>query len=589
MPAPLRLPLQRDNKLAEDEFLQIIEDHAAPVETGPRWKVAVIDDDAAVHDGTRFALSDYMLNGQQLEILSASSAAEGRELLMQHPDVAAVLLDVIMETDSAGLDLVHFIRSTLKNETVRIILRTGQPGQAPERRVIVDYDINDYKAKTELTADRLFTTLTAALRSYQQLQRMVDTRRGLEMIVDAASTLYDFKSMQRLAEGVLTQIASLLNVDCAGILVLRDSGEAHDNFSVLAGSGCYSGLIGSTGPAALDPVLQEVVREALHRRDHQFLAQRSVLYIGTGSGRELVVLLESSKQLSNTDRALVQIFGSRLSVAFDNVILYEQLQQANTYLEERVRQRTRELLQANTRLSAQWTRLQRANAFKSEVLGTVAHDLKNPLGVILGRTEMLSEMVGDAASSVDNIKAQVGHIRTAAHRVREIIDSLISDAMADALDITIRRESVDLVALLHDLVDANQPLAARKDQTIILTAPAKIDCLCDSDRMREAIDNVLSNAIKYSALGGRIDVTLDRSDQSAVIRITDEGPGLSTQDLARLFGRFQRLSAKPTGGETSTGLGLSIAKRIVDLHGGTVAAETTAPSGTTFKITIPAA
>ena len=155
-----------------------------------------------------------------------------------------MLLDVIMETDDAGLDLVHYIRNTLKNETVRIILRTGQPGQAPERRVIVDYDINDYKAKTELTADKLFTSLTAALRSYQQLQRMVETRRGLEIIIDAASTLYDFKSMQRLAEGVLTQIASLLNVDCAGILVLRDSAEAEDSFSVLAGSGCYSRFIG---------------------------------------------------------------------------------------------------------------------------------------------------------------------------------------------------------------------------------------------------------------------------------------------------------------------------------------------------------
>src|SRR5258706_2422541 len=350
--------------MAEDDIVQRIGDPGRqPAEQGPRWKVAVIDDEPAVHDGTRFALSDYRLNGQGLEILSAYSAAEGRELMRRHPDVAVVLLDVIMDTDTAGLGLVEFIRKDLKNETVRIILRTGQPGQAPERRVIVDYDINDYKAKTELTADKLFTSLTAALRSYQQLQRMIETRRGLEIIVDAASTLYDFKSMQRLAEGVLTQIASLLNVDCAGILVLRESGQTNDSFSVLAGSGCYSRLIGSGGSNALDLELHEAVREALNRCDHQFLAQRSVLYLRTGSGRELVVLLECSKQLSDTDRALVQILGSRLSVAFDNVILYEQLQQANTHLDDRVRQRTRELLQANTRLSAQWTRLQRANAF----------------------------------------------------------------------------------------------------------------------------------------------------------------------------------------------------------------------------------
>src|SRR5258708_16021604 len=107
-----------------------------------------------------------------------------------NPDIAAVLLDVIMETDAAGLDLVEYIRNDIKNETVRIILRTGQPGQAPERRVIVQYDINDYKAKTELTADKLFTSLTAAFRSYQQLEPMLPTRRGLQFITQPASTFY---------------------------------------------------------------------------------------------------------------------------------------------------------------------------------------------------------------------------------------------------------------------------------------------------------------------------------------------------------------------------------------------------------------
>src|SRR5258705_6960797 len=189
-----------------------------------------------------------------------------------NPDIAAVLLDVIMETDVAGLELVEYIRNEIKNETVRIILRTGQPGQAPERRVIVQYDINDYKAKTELTADKLFTSLTAALRSYQQLERMVQTRRGLEIIIDAASTLYDFKSMQRLAEGVLTQLASLLNVDCAGILVLRDDGNADSDFSVLAGSGSYSRFNRTTSSKALDPPLPQMVESALLRRQNGFPA-----------------------------------------------------------------------------------------------------------------------------------------------------------------------------------------------------------------------------------------------------------------------------------------------------------------------------
>jgi signal transduction histidine kinase/CheY-like chemotaxis protein len=576
----------------QDDVLHLIEDDGeAPGESHARkWKIAVIDDDQAVHEGTRFALSDYTLNGQTLEILSAYSAAEGRVLMRQHPDVAAVLLDVIMETDDAGLALVEYIRNELHNETVRIILRTGQPGQAPERRVIVDYDINDYKAKTELTADKLFTSLTAALRSYQQLERMVQTRRGLEIILDAASTLYDFRSMQRLAEGVLTQIASLLNVDCAGILVLRDGGSTQEDFAVLAGSGCYSRFIGCPTPDSLDSDLRQMVEDAFRRRKHDFDDHRTVLYVRTGSGREVVVLLQAERELSETDRALVEIFGSRLSIAFDNVILYHQLQAANTQLEDRVTQRTRALIQANRRLSTQWLRLQRANGFKNEILGTVAHDLKNPLGVILGRTEMLTELIA-AGSAKEGIATQIDHIRDATKRLTAMVDHLISDAMADAFDITIRREPVDLSALVSDVAEANRPSAVNKQQQIMVSAPGHSDLtMCDADRIREAIDNLVSNAIKYSPIGGKIDILINGDSNRVRISVSDEGAGLSPEDLDRLFGRFQRLSAKPTGGESSTGLGLSIVKRIIDMHGGEVTADSAGPGqGATFTIMLPAA
>lgn len=574
----------------QDDVLHLIDDTGTASEDidARKWKIAVIDDDPAVHDGTRFALSDYSLNGQGLEILFAHSAAEGRELMAAHSDIAAVLLDVIMETDVAGLDLVEYIRNELKNETVRIILRTGQPGQAPERRVIVQYDINDYKAKTELTADKLFTSLTAALRSYQQLERMVQTRRGLEIIIDAASTLYDFKSMQRLAEGVLTQLASLLNVDCAGILVLRDNGGVDPELSVLAGSGCYSRFIGTTSSKALDPDLRAMVEAAFQGRKNEFADHRSVIYLRTGSGREVVVLLQAERELSETDRSLVEIFSSRLSIAFDNVILYQQLQAANTQLEDRVAQRTRALMQANRRLSAQWLRLQRANGFKNEILGTVAHDLKNPLGVILGRTEMLKELISTGASS-SGVVAQVDHIRDATKRLTTMVDHLISDAMADAFDITIRREPVDVAALVKEVAEANQPLAVNKQQAISVTAPLNVVTMCDTDRIREAIDNLISNAIKYSPIGGKIGVAVSHEGGDTIVRVSDEGAGLSPEDLGRLFGRFQRLSAKPTAGESSTGLGLSIVKRIIDMHGGEVTADSQGPGkGSTFMITLPA-
>ena len=568
-------------------FSEEPEEGAPAAGSAATWKIAIIDDDPAVHEGTRFALSDYALAGERLTLISAYSAAEGRALLAAHPDTAVVLLDVVMESEVAGLELVNHIRKELKNETVRIILRTGQPGQAPERRVIVDYDINDYKAKTELTADKLFTSLTAAIRSYQQLQRMIETRRGLEIIIEAASTLFDLKSMQRLAEGVLTQIASLLEVDCAGILVLRDDGRIEDQISILAGSGCYRHCVGPDCKGGLDAALTEIVRLAFERRRHEYAERRSVLYVRTGSGREVVVILESAKPLSDTNRTLVEVFCSRLAIAFDNVILYQQLEDANLRLEDRVTKRTAELRTANRRLAAQSAELRRANRFKSDMLGTIAHDLKNPLNVILGRSEMLSDLLGADLPPAEAVRAQVGHVRDSAKRLTGMVDGLINNAMNDALDIHVRQDPVDLTLLAADVVEANRPLAERKRQEIALAAPDSLVACGDHDRLWEALDNLVSNAIKYTPPAGSVAVELSRDGPDVAIRVRDTGPGLSPEDVTRVFGRFQRLSAKPTAGESSTGLGLSIAKRIVDLHKGRISVESGAADGAVFSIVIP--
>ncbi len=574
--------------MSDDDILFLLpDDEPGEAMQAAPWPVMVVDDDPAVHEGTRFALSGYGLDGAGLELISAYSAAEARTLLSARRGMAVILLDVVMETDDAGLRLVDFVRRELKDDTVRIILRTGQPGQAPERRVIVDYDINDYKAKTELTADKLFTSLTAALRAYQQLKRLEETRRGLEIIIDAAPMLLDYKSMQRLAEGVLTQVSSLLNVACEGILVLREQSGPQDAVSVLAGSGCYQHLAGD-GQRPLDDDVREIVARAFTERRHTFGDRWSTLYVHTASGSEIVALLKADRSLSETDRALIGLFTSRLSVAFDNVILYEQLQRANIRLEQRVVERTGELMRANRRLAMQRSDLRRANQLKTEILGTVAHDLKNPLAVILGRTEMLGDMIEVRPPPAEAMHAQIGHIRETARRLTGMIETLIADAMNDALDITVRHEPVDFAGLAREVSQANAPLAETKGQTLRSAIPAGLTLHGDAERLREAMDNLISNAIKYSPTGAEIVVTVTRDGDETVYAVRDHGPGLSPEDIGRLFGRFQRLSAKPTAGEGSTGLGLSIVRRIAELHGGRATAETHGDApGSTFAIRLP--
>lgn len=142
-----------------------------------KLKLLIVDDEKEVHVMTKLVLSDYTYQHFTLEFLSAYSGKDARQLIAANPDAALILLDVVMETKTAGLDVAKFIREELKNHKLRIILRTGQPGKAPENDIILNYDINDYKEKTELTTQKLFTTITTALRSYMHLQDLEDKNR----------------------------------------------------------------------------------------------------------------------------------------------------------------------------------------------------------------------------------------------------------------------------------------------------------------------------------------------------------------------------------------------------------------------------
>lgn len=147
------------------------------------WKILIVDDEAQVHTATDIALRKFVFENKSLKFISAYSATEARQLIQEHPDVAIILLDVIMETDDAGLEFVKYVREVLGNQLVRIILRTGQPGQVPEKSIIIDYDINDYKTKTELTTSKLYTTVLTALRSFclgHKLQSEIERREQVE-------------------------------------------------------------------------------------------------------------------------------------------------------------------------------------------------------------------------------------------------------------------------------------------------------------------------------------------------------------------------------------------------------------------------
>ncbi len=320
-----------DNKDADENWL--LEDDGAPPAAGEavggaeqrRWRVLIVDDDVDVHAVTRLALRNVNFKGRALELFSAYSGREAFGVLRDTPDIALVLLDVVMETDDAGLLLVQRIREELGNSTVRVVLRTGQPGQAPEQRVIVEYDINDYKAKTELTTQKLFTTVIAALRAYESLTMLERSRIGLGKILAGATNLYQIQSLREFASGVLNQVSAILDVGADGALCLMqgDSGEP----AVVAATGAYAHL---AELAQLPPAhpLALAITQAFADKRSQFEHPVNVLFIRTEGEHELAIAVTPPWPLAPLQRDLLNVFCQRIAAAFDNLHLFSQLRKA---------------------------------------------------------------------------------------------------------------------------------------------------------------------------------------------------------------------------------------------------------------------
>ncbi len=297
----------------------------APDDT-PGWPILVVDDDADVHRATTLVLRGLIIEGKPLTLLHAHSASEAEAILQQHPDIAVILLDVVMESDHAGLQLVQRIRSDLNNPLVRIILRTGQPGYAPELDTIRDYDINDYKTKTELTRIRLFTSLTTALRTYRQMREQEDMRIGLETVVRASTELTKLQGMQRFADGVVRQLSVLLGVSPEGLICAEDGDQnVHAPARVIAAAGHFSHLINQP-LESLPPVVSQLLARCLHEK-RSLEDGGLALYFPTDNQRGLAAYLELQRPLLDTDQHLLQVFCSSMSVGFDNVILYSRMRE----------------------------------------------------------------------------------------------------------------------------------------------------------------------------------------------------------------------------------------------------------------------
>ncbi|NUQ81051.1 MAG: response regulator [Bacteroidetes bacterium] len=227
--------------------------------------------------------------------------------------------------------------------------------------------------------------------------------------------------------------------------------------------------------------------------------------------------------------------------------------------------------------------LREANNLKTELLNIAAHDLKNPLQAIIGNADLLTSQPGFDEKTL----RKIDQIRQAANRMLHQVNEILVSATIESGKLELNKVRTDLSAAIGSVISSNQMLAQKKNQTIVWTPCNNLWLGADEIRLREIVENLIGNAIKYSPGGANIWVSAGKTGQEVWFSVRDEGPGLSASDMSLLFHKFQRLTPKPTGGETSTGLGLSIVKRLVELHGGRVTVESAEGSGSEFSVYFP--
>ncbi len=294
------------------------------------WKVLVVDDEADVRQLTALNLRGFDFCGRPLQLIEAASAQEAKAQMDAHPDIAVALIDVVMESDDAGLRLVEHIRKERNNGLLRVVIRTGQPGMAPERYVIDHYDIDDYRDKTELTMQKLYASVRLALKSYRDLQTIELNRQGLSRILSVTPDLYDLHrdKLEDYFRGVLMQLIGICKLGHSGMISTIDgmvmTVEGRD-VCIRAGAGDFEEVPGNEQRRKR---IVELCTQVVMDTGMQEGLRSGAAVIPLAVGKEVFgfVYLEAAEDLSEADRELIQVLANQCAAGLENFRLHHSLE-----------------------------------------------------------------------------------------------------------------------------------------------------------------------------------------------------------------------------------------------------------------------
>ncbi|SMF20636.1 Response regulator containing a CheY-like receiver domain and an HD-GYP domain [Alteromonadaceae bacterium Bs31] len=298
------------------------------------WNILIVDDEHLVHEVTQMVLAGLQFEGSPLKLFSAYNGAEARKLMETQGPFALALIDVVMESDHAGLELVEWMRLNRQNHSTRIILRTGQAGIAPEEEVIRNYDINDYKNKTELTSTKLTTSVLSAIRSYRDILTIEKSREGLKRVIQASSEILKPGRLNEFGSAVLEQLLTLLSIEASSIYISNQEINIYSETShtVLAATGDFSGYTGSLEEAQLAPPIKALIQKSFKKRKTIIEEDHFLGYYETDTNNSSVLYVQLPQQLEPFKSNLLEIFCSQVALAFENLRVKEEVLEVQSEL-----------------------------------------------------------------------------------------------------------------------------------------------------------------------------------------------------------------------------------------------------------------
>jgi len=286
------------------------------------WNVLIVDDEPEIHVLTKTVLKGVVFEDKPINFLSSYDAPGTKEILAGDTNIALVLMDVVMEEPQTGLDLVRHIRDDLNNRLTRIIMRTGQPGEAPERKIIAEYEINDYKEKVDLTSNRLFTSVVKSIRNYRDLKTIKDineelekSREGLTRMLRTSSGLFGLRSLESFHSELVKEAAVMMGR--YGSMMLTGAGLD----TIVRAEGTWKDSIGA-------PVSDIVPRDVLKTVPDEFGSSTILLKEGFLFGRltsvqgPVLYLISGVKQSPDDgELRLLEIFLGNANIVYNNLSL----------------------------------------------------------------------------------------------------------------------------------------------------------------------------------------------------------------------------------------------------------------------------